>query len=127
MIIVEEVIIPDIETLDSFLQHIQDSIYKEEHKIYYEIYYSFLMECYEADKRLQGMVSDKMRDDLISLVFLPLKETRKLDEFYFELFSEEDKKIKKREELMYQDFCKICFGGIKPYYNRLIDYYNEQS
>ena len=79
----------------------------------------------EADKRLQKMVEEKFSDDFISIVTIPSHDIQDLDSFYFQLVSKSEQKIKKRQEIIYQEFCQICFGHIKPFYSRLVERFDE--
>lgn len=125
MIIIKDMLITDIEEIDLLINEIQKNSYKEDYKIITDIYYSFLLQCYDADIRLQQMVSEQIGEDFISFVVLPIEETDDLDSFGFRLAHEENIKVKKRDELIFNDLCNICFGGIKPFYTRILEAFKE--
>ena len=35
--------------------------------------------------------------------------------------------VKKRYEIIYQDFCNTCFSGFAPFYDRIVEYYENRE
>lgn len=127
MIVIDELILPTLESIEGFKEQMLQNAYKDDFVDISNLYYDFLLECFDADKKLQDMVFEKISDRYISFTILPIKDTDNLDSFSFSLVSEDDEDIKKRDELMYRNFCDICFGNIKPYYTRLLEFYEEHK
>ena len=125
MIIISDIAFFKLEDIDLLIEEMYKNSYKQEYKDITEIYHSFVLECYEADIRLQQMVFEKFGEDYIPFVILPLRDTDDLDGISFELANKEDVKIKKRDEIIFKDLCDICFGGIKPFYTRVIEKFSE--
>ena len=126
MIIINDIAFLRLEDIDYFIEELNKQAYKEEYKVITDIYYSFLLECYDADIRLQEMILEKLGEDYIPFVILPILDTEDLDSLSFELAANEGVKIKKRDELIFKELCDICFGNIKPFYTRVIDYFDEE-
>lgn len=123
MIIIDNMALPNLEAIMEFIKILDDNSYKKEHEDIIEMYQAFLIECFEADQRLQQMVFDRLGEEYISFSIIPINDTEDLNSFSFQLAIEDSLEIKKRDELIYQDLCDICFGGIEPFYTRLSNYY----
>ena len=113
------------EDVINFCSEIKKAAYKEEYEILSDMYLDFLLECFDADVRLQKMVFDRFGEDYLCLVILPVNNFEDLQSYSFELLIRNDKKVRKRDEKIFQEFCDICFKNIKPFYNRLFDFYGE--
>lgn len=122
MIFIKDVPIPSKEIADEFIKEMMKYSYKEEYVDTTNIFKDLLYECLVADERLQEMVSSQIGEGYFSFVFIPTEETEYLDSFSFRLAAEEGLDIKKRDELKFQSLCDICFGSIKPYYSRIVEY-----
>lgn len=125
MIVITDRFFPTKEHLEEIIDDMYENAYKDEHRDIAKIYHDFLMEVYDADVRLQNMVNERISDEYTSYVGIPFEETVVLSRFYFSLRDKDFNEPKRRDELIYEDLCKICFGHIKPYFNRLLDYYKE--
>lgn len=125
MLVMNETFFPTKESIELLIQDMEKNAYKEEYVAATQIHHEFLLECFDADEKLQKMVVDNFGDNYISFVILPIQPGEKLDAFSFKLIREDEKKIKKRDELIYRELCDICFGDIKPFFNRLVDYYEQ--
>lgn len=124
MIIIDDVMFPTIESLNNLIESMKKNAYKEEYFYITEIYHSYLLDCYDADCRLQEMVIDNLGEKFTSFSILPIQDTEDLMSFSFTLTHEDNREIKKREEIIFKDLCDICFGGIKPFYVRLMERYD---
>lgn len=125
MIIINDMMFQTKENINDLITQMKENAYKEDLVKVTEIYHEFLIECYEADERLQQMVFENISEDYLSCTVIPINDTDDLNSFGFSLVAEDDRKIKKREELKYKDLCNICFGHIQPYYSRLVEHYQK--
>ena len=125
MIVFDEMFIYSEEMVEELVEVLKKNAYKEDLVEASNIFHDFLIECLDADRRLQEMTSEKLGDKYISFVILPVEDVDDLLAFSFQLAHEDDIKIKRREEIRYRDLCDICFGGIKPYYLRLLEFYDD--
>ena len=125
MIIINDYIISDLEDINTLIDVCKKTAYKQDLLEITDIYEQFLLECYDADKRLQEMVFNRFGDDYISFVLIPTQETEDLSSFSFQLANKNDILIKRRDEIIFKDFCDICFKNIVPLHDRLISYYED--
>ena len=124
MIVINDVIFESLEQIEVFAQAVKNDSYKEEHKIAADFYKDYLLECFDADIKLQELVSNNLSEDYISFVILPVDFYEDLSSFSFELASLTGQKIKKRDEIRYNGYCDACFKDIVPFFNRVIDFYS---
>lgn len=122
MIFIKDVPIPTREIADEFIKEMMKYAYKDEYIDTTNIFKNLLYEVLAADERLQNMVTENIGEGYFSLVIIPTEETEYLDCFSFQLAAEKGIEIKKRDEIKFQNLCDICFGGIKPYYTRIVEY-----
>lgn len=125
MIIINDYIISEIEDINFFVDNLRKSAYKEDLLGVADIYEQFLLECYDADKKLQEMVYNRFGDNYVSFVIIPTKEIENLSSFSFQLANTNDEVVKRRFEVFYRDFCTTCFKDIVPFHDRLIKYYED--
>ena len=125
MIVIEDTIFDSVEMIESFIEVLRQGAYKEEFLLVSDIYYGFLLDCFDADIRLQEMVNDNLSEDLLSFVKLPLSDTENIETYYFSLQYVDGGRVGKRDELIYGNFCDVCFGGVKPFYTRLLEFYQK--
>lgn len=123
--IMDEIYFSDKEYIEDYIIELKKNIFGEDSEAIGKIYKDFLFETFDADKKLQEMVSNRFGDNYISIVIIPTKETEALDSFYFQLFPKNEEKVKRRVEIIYQDFCKICFENVKPVFIRLMEYFDR--
>lgn len=130
-LVLGDTILETEEIINALTEQMKANAYKEEYEDITDIHYNFLMECFEADKKLQKMVTDRFGEGFISFVFLPIKDTDPLNTFGFRLmFYDTDENfvgVKKRYEIIYQDFCNTCFGSFVPFYDRIVEYYENRE
>ena len=119
MIVINDVIFDDIKKIEILAKALYDKAYKEEYKIGSNLYKDYLLDCFEADIKLQELVSKNISDDYISFVILPINDTDDLMSFSFELASMSGSRIKRREQIKYEDFCRLCFENIVPFFERV--------
>jgi hypothetical protein len=125
MLVMSDMFFFSKEVIEKVISNIKENTYHDKYRDAADIHYDFLMECFDADEKLQKMVFDKIGEDYISFVILPINPTERLDSFSFSLVHVDNKKVKKRDDLIYKDLCKICFGEIKPLFWRLVDFYEK--
>lgn len=125
MIVIDEIGIASLEDIEFIVEKLKENAYKDDYKVVAEMYHEFLLKCFDADIRLQEMVLERLGEDFISFVILPVEDVDDLTAFSFQLANKEDKKITRRDEIIYKDFCDVCFGGIKPFYLQLLEFYDE--
>lgn len=122
----EEIVVDNEETLDLFLEAMQEYVYNDVSKQTYNIFKKYLHECFDADVRLTQMTQDKLGNDIYPLVFINLGECDDLNAFNFSLTSEnENREVKFIEEKQYYSFCDICFGHIQGLFDRIFIHFNE--
>lgn len=120
MLLINNQEIFDREEVDSLLRIIKEDALTEEEKEFYAVVEEYLIEVFEQNLKLQEMVSEKISEDLISVVILPLDKNGNLDEFNFGLINVEGDKVYKRDELVFQNLCNICFGHVPGLVTRAI-------
>lgn len=88
----------------------------EEKKIldYYEITKQYLYDCIEGDKKLQETVSQKIAKDLIAFTILPKDQYENQGLIQFLLTSKDGRKVRKKEEKLFQKYTQECFKNIRP-------------
>ena len=123
MIVMNDVVYEKFEETQPIVDFLIEEAYKDEMIEVAKIFQDFLREAFAADERLQKMLDKKFPDTYISYVRIPFDETEILDAFYFNLAHKKGKKVKRRDQLFYDDLCSICFGHIQTYYSRLMDYF----
>ncbi len=124
MIVINDLVFETFEEASIIFDELEKRKTRKDHDKIIEIYDKFLRECFRADKKLNEMVLDKFGEEYHSFVILPIEEIEDLSSFSFLLTPPDGvEKIKKRQELLYRKLCDICFGNVKPFYVRLMDYY----
>lgn len=125
MIVIDDVILSTEENVNHFVDLMRTQAYKKEHEEICDMYLDFLLETLEADIELQKKVIERFGEDYVSFTIIPFQDYDDLRSFSFQLASTEDKEIKRRDELIFQDYCKTCFQYVKPFYIRLAERFSE--
>lgn len=125
MIVIDDIILSTREDIDHFVDLMRTQAYKEDHEVICDMYLEFLLETLEADENLQQKVTERFGEDYVSFTIIPFQDYDDLRSFSFQLASTEEKDIKKREEIVFQDYCKTCFEGVSPFYFRLWEKFGE--
>ena len=125
MIIFNEYTISSVEEINFFMENFRKAAYKEDFVKVADVYEEFLFECHEADVKLQQMISDRLGDDYISFVIIPTQDTDDLTSFLFQLANVNNFVVKRRYEIIYQEFCEKCFKNVTPLYVRLVKFYED--
>lgn len=121
MIVIHDKVIESREQIEEIAEQMRADAYKEELLDFVELFRIYLLDCFEADEKLQEMVVENLSEDYICFSILPVSEIEDYRVFNFELGSKKDVKIKKREERLFENYCNICFGPVKTYYDRLLE------
>lgn len=127
MIFIKDLFIETLEQIDIVIDEASNYIYKEGQEDIFRIFREYLIDCHYADVKLQEMVTNRFGDDYVSFVILPIEEIDDWGSYSFSLVSMSGKKIKKRDELIYSEFCDLCFQFIRPFSYRLNDFFTEKS
>lgn len=125
MIVIHDSILESKEQIKKLITYMEKDVYKDDLYNFVNLFHDYLMDCFDADEKLQEMVTKNLSDEYICFSILPVKETEDFDSFGFELVSKTKDKIKKREEKMFENYCNICFGSVKTYKDRLLDLVQE--
>lgn len=125
MILLNEVEVFDENDLNHFLEYLDSIAYTDQQKEDTKIMVDYVTRVFEANQKLQTMVSENLSEDLLSCVILPFRPIDNFDEFKFKLINVENGKIRKRDTLMYEKYCDICFGSVPGIYSLALAYYGE--
>lgn len=127
MIYISGIFIETEEELQVFCDSIKQQLsYREDYDFIAKEFEKFLHRCFEADQKLTDMVREKISEDYLTVIHIPVHEDEVLLQFDFALVSENDDDIKRREEILYQKFCDICFGNIQPFFYTVWNYYENK-
>lgn len=123
----KHVICSSEEVLDNFCNAFLAEAYDDDTRMAYKLYVDHFHEAFEADKRLTEMVQTKIAEDIVPLVLFDVCNWCDLDIFNFKAVSTiEDRKILKREELEFYEYCDICFGHIQGLMFKLIKAFDSK-
>ena len=111
MILIDEIALSNEADIVEYLAFFKEDIHTREQELSYEVIETYIYNVFEADQKLQKLVSN-ISTDLISCVILPVNEEDDFDIFKFRLINSNDEKIRKREELLYHNYCDQCFGNV---------------
>ena len=125
MILFNKIEIYNEDDLEKFIDFIYDGAHTSQQKESCGIIEDYIKRVFEADQKLQKMVSENLSKDLISCVILPYEDYHNFDDFKFSLINPEDGKIRKRDELVYKNYCDICFGSVPGLFTLSLAYYQE--
>lgn len=104
--------------LETFCTNMMKNPYDEETRVAYKTAVQYVTDLYEADKKLTELVQNRIGDDVVPIVSLDLCPTCDWNKLDFSLTSfNEDRKVLKREELLFYEYCDRCFGHIDGYRN----------
>ena len=126
MILISDYEIRSEEDLKMFLDYMKSLAITEPEKIYFDVLKEYMEEVYEQDKKLQKMVSEKISEDLTSVITLPLDNEDEVDVFHFGLIKKDNKKVKKREQIFFRKLCDECFGHVPGLYSRMVMRLSEE-
>lgn len=114
LVLNKELFFFDESILNNFCKELQDSSYDENTRIGNRVFTEHLQQAFEADKRLTNMVRNHISEDLVPVVSFEFCNTCDLNKFDFFLAStDENRKVLKREELLFYEYCDVCFGYIQ--------------
>lgn len=123
----EDVFLYGEEDLNVFLEYMKAEALTQDEKDYHNVFSKYIKEVFQNDQKLQQMVSEKISDDLVSVVMLPIQEGEDPDQFTFGLMRPNGEKIKKKEELFYKNLCDICFGNTPGLYSTAVIEYSKSQ
>lgn len=110
--------------LKEFHDDMMSKPYDDESRFAHQGIVDYITELYRADEKLTEMVQDRIGDDVVPIVSLDLSPTADWDKLDFFLTSfDEDRKVLKREELLFYEFCDRCFGvlpGFRVFVNNVL-------
>lgn len=120
MILINDYEIHSRKDLEYYLLYMESLALTDVEKFYHEVLVEHMEEVFQQDQKLQELVSQKISEDLISVVILPSQEGDNFDVFNFGLIDLNGEKVKRRDELFYQNLCDECFGHVPGLYSRMI-------
>lgn len=82
------------------------------------VFKNYIDDCRELDSQIQNEVSTKISPDLISVMEVPTDETDDFTEIIFNIYNKNDKPIKKREEMLYEEICTKKTNGFEDLISR---------
>lgn len=127
LVLNKEICFVNDEVLQEFCKIILDSSYDEETRLGNQVIVQFFKDAYEADKKLTSLVQEKISSDIIPIVNFDFCNWCDLNKFDFRVVStEENKKVKKSQELYFYELCDICFGPLDGLLNRLNKTFSEK-
>ena len=120
LVLNKEIFFVNEEILEEVIGYILGESYDENTRIGNKILTDHLREAFEADKRLTKMIQNRIGDDIVPIVLFEFCNWCDMNKFDFYLTStDEDRKILKREELLFYEYCDICFGHIRGLMSKL--------
>ena len=109
----KEIVFENSEVLDTFCELFRGEAYDEVTRITADTFLTYLRQAYECDQRLTKMIHEKIDERLYPVVSIECHEFADINsiDFYLMCF-DEDRKILKREELEFREYCEICFSHL---------------
>lgn len=127
MLVLNDIPIGNEEILDLLCEEIMKSSYDDETRLGNKVIVQFFRDAYEADKKLTNMVQEKISTDIIPIVNFEFCNWCDLNKFdFYAVSTDENKTVKKSQELLFYELCDICFGHLDGLFNRLTQTFSEE-
>lgn len=105
--------------IDNLISFFHENAFVSSEKKHADILDGYLKDCRKLDTDLQMDVERKISRDLISVVKIPFDEADDFSTLEFELRPKENRKITKREKLLYDRLCKKYLKGFEDLISRV--------
>lgn len=116
----DEVYIYDKQTLDKFCYILQQEAFNEETRVGINQLIEYLHDCFIADEKLLTMTHKKIGEDVYPITLINFSDTSNLNEITFSIMStDENREFTKRDDIIFNGICDICFGGIRGLFDRI--------
>lgn len=112
MIFLHDIYIVTQEDLDMFFTKFDEMYSGEGDKNLAEgvnLYKEYLQNIFDLSLKLQESVTQNISDDLDTCVIIPFRETDDFDLLNFVIAAEDDRKIRKREMILFESYCDKYF------------------
>ena len=112
MIFLHDIYIVTQEDLNIFFEEMDKMFPEDGNKDIKEgvaLYKEYLQDIFDLSLKLQDSVKNNISDDLDTCVIIPFRETDDFDLLNFVISAENDRKVRKREMVLFEGYCDKYF------------------